>query len=61
MVFLATDFWPLFWTVAGVGAAVAAILSLFVVTAPVARPDDQRPARADMPRRPAASTHTQAA
>ncbi len=61
MVFFATDFWPLFWTVIGVGAAVAVILSLFVTTAPVARPDYQGPARAELPRRRTASSHTQAA
>jgi hypothetical protein len=60
MVF-ATYFWPLFWTVIGVGAVVTVIVSLFVATAPVARPDDQRPVRAELPRRHTASTHTQAA
>jgi hypothetical protein len=60
MVF-ATYFWPLFWTVIGVGAVVTVIVSLFVATVPVARPDDQRPARPELPRRHTASTHTQAA
>ncbi len=61
MLFFAANFWPLFWTVIGVGTAVTAALSLFVATVHVARPGDQRPAPDALPRRRTASTHTQAA